>query len=198
MIVGVKSSDTPNLLNATVIVATPPAVEAHLHHRAVHLGRDAHRPVRQVVEVVDGPVDRVDHPPDAGLPVTGGALFPEEPVAGTHRGDALDDQPFGRLVHLGHHVGRAGLGADLLPVYVQRHARRRDQETARRARLLVVSEELYPRFANLIGSCPDLEHMLVSGKQGFGLTLFEDALQAAVGTDFTAPTTRDESGKLSG
>src|SRR5262245_9667791 len=61
-----------------------------------------------------------------------------------------------------------------------------------RACLLVVSEELYPRFANLIGSCPDLEHTLVSGKQGFGLTLFEDALQAAVGTDFTAPTTRDE------
>jgi benzoate-CoA ligase family protein len=61
-----------------------------------------------------------------------------------------------------------------------------------RARLVVVSEELYPRFANLIGSCPDLGHILVSGKQGFGHTLFEDALQSAVATDFTAPTTRDE------
>ena len=55
----------------------------------------------------------------------------------------------------------------------------------------IVSEELYPRFANLVGSCPAsstysyreprLEH-----------TLFEAALQAAVGTEFTAPTTRDE------
>src|ERR1700681_4889983 len=61
-----------------------------------------------------------------------------------------------------------------------------------RARLLVVSEELYPRFANLIRSCPDLGHILVSGKQGFGHALFEDALQAAVATDLTAPTTRDE------
>ena len=61
-----------------------------------------------------------------------------------------------------------------------------------RARLLVVSEELYPRFANVIGSCPDLEHILVSGKQGFGHTVFEDALQAAVETALTAPTARDE------
>jgi benzoate-CoA ligase len=61
-----------------------------------------------------------------------------------------------------------------------------------RARLLVVSEELYPHFANLIGSCPDLEHVLVSGKHGFGHTLFEDALQAAAATEYTAPTIRDE------
>src|ERR1700688_4500324 len=37
-----------------------------------------------------------------------------------------------------------------------------------RARLLIVSEELYARFANLIVSCPDLEHILVSGNHGFG------------------------------
>jgi benzoate-CoA ligase len=61
-----------------------------------------------------------------------------------------------------------------------------------RARLLVVSEEVYPRFAGLIGSCPDLQHVIVSGKQGHGHTLFEDALQAAAGPDFTAPTTRDD------
>ena len=61
-----------------------------------------------------------------------------------------------------------------------------------RARLLIVSEELYPRFANLIDSSPDLEHILVSGNQGFGHALFEDALQAAVATDYTAPTIRDE------
>src|ERR1700756_1255923 len=56
--------------------------------------------------------------------------------------------------------------------------------TDSRARLLVVSEELYPRFAGIVGSCPDLRHVIVSGKQGFGHTLFEDALQSAVATDF--------------
>ena len=61
-----------------------------------------------------------------------------------------------------------------------------------RARLLVVSEELYPRFANLIGSCPDLGHVLVSGTKGHGHTLFEHALQSAAGTDITAPTTSDD------
>src|ERR1700676_4781558 len=53
-----------------------------------------------------------------------------------------------------------------------------------RARLLIVSEELYARFANLIGSCPDLEHILVSGNHGFGHALFEDALQAADATEY--------------
>ncbi len=61
-----------------------------------------------------------------------------------------------------------------------------------RAGLLVVSEELYPRFAGLIGSCPDLAHVIVSGKQGHGHVLFEDALQAAAGPDLTALTTRDD------
>ena len=61
-----------------------------------------------------------------------------------------------------------------------------------RARLLIVSEELYPRFANLIGTCPDLEHILVSGNHGFGHALFEDALQAADATEYTAPTICDE------
>jgi benzoate-CoA ligase len=60
------------------------------------------------------------------------------------------------------------------------------------ARLLIVSEELYPRFANSIGSTPDLEHVLVSGNNGFGQTLFEGALQGAIATEYTAPTTRDE------
>jgi benzoate-CoA ligase family protein len=61
-----------------------------------------------------------------------------------------------------------------------------------RARLLVVSEELYPLFANLVDAAADLEHILVSGNQGFGHALFEDALQAAVATDHTAPTINDE------
>lgn len=60
------------------------------------------------------------------------------------------------------------------------------------ARLLIVSEELYACFANLIGSCPSLDHILVSGNNGFGHARFEDALQAAAVTDYTAPTNRDE------
>jgi benzoate-CoA ligase family protein len=61
-----------------------------------------------------------------------------------------------------------------------------------RARLLVVSEELYPRFARLIGSCPDLEHVIVSGADGLGHGRLEYLLQAAAGPDITAPTTRDD------
>src|SRR5580704_16257728 len=38
--------------------------------------------------------------------------------------------------------------------------------TDSRARLLIVSEELYPRFAGLIGSSPDLRHVIVSGADG--------------------------------
>jgi benzoate-CoA ligase family protein len=61
-----------------------------------------------------------------------------------------------------------------------------------RASLLVISEEFYPTFEGLIRSCPDLEHVIVSGKQGYGHTVFEDALQSAAGPDFTAPTTHDD------
>lgn len=61
-----------------------------------------------------------------------------------------------------------------------------------RARLLIVSEELYPLFANLVDAAPDLEHVIVSGSQGFGHALFEEALQAAAATDYTAPTVNDE------
>ena len=34
-----------------------------------------------------------------------------------------------------------------------------------RARVLVISEELFPKFANVIGGCPDLAHVVVSGSQ---------------------------------
>lgn len=64
--------------------------------------------------------------------------------------------------------------------------------TDSRAKALVVSEELYPKFANLIGSCPDLQHVIVSGKDARGHQRFEDLLQAASGPAYTAPTTRDD------
>jgi acyl-CoA synthetase (AMP-forming)/AMP-acid ligase II len=37
-----------------------------------------------------------------------------------------------------------------------------------RARLLVVSEELYPKFAKAIGACANLAHVVVSGANGHG------------------------------
>ncbi len=61
-----------------------------------------------------------------------------------------------------------------------------------RAKVLVVSEELYPKFANLVGSCPDLEHVIVSGANTHGHARFEDLLQAATGAPYTAPTTCDD------
>jgi benzoate-CoA ligase len=45
-----------------------------------------------------------------------------------------------------------------------------------RAKLLVVSEALYPKFADLIGSCLDLEHVIVSGDNTFGHPQLEDML----------------------
>jgi acyl-coenzyme A synthetase/AMP-(fatty) acid ligase len=61
-----------------------------------------------------------------------------------------------------------------------------------RARLVVVSAELYPRFAPVIGSCPDLVHVVVSGADGHGHARLEDLLADATAEDITAPTTRDD------
>jgi benzoate-CoA ligase family protein len=61
-----------------------------------------------------------------------------------------------------------------------------------RARLLVVSEALYPKFAKLIGECPDLAHVLVSGENTYGHGRFEDAIAGAAPEPITAPTLRDD------
>ncbi len=61
-----------------------------------------------------------------------------------------------------------------------------------RARLLVVSEELYPKFANLIGSCENLAHVVVSGEQGHGHPRLEELLAGADMKSATAATVRDE------
>ena len=45
-----------------------------------------------------------------------------------------------------------------------------------RARLLVVSEELYPKFAEAIGACADLAHVVVSGANAHGHQRFEELL----------------------
>ena len=61
-----------------------------------------------------------------------------------------------------------------------------------RARLLVVSEALYPKFADIVGACPELARVIVSGDDAHGHHRFEDLLQEASGPAFTATTTRDD------
>jgi benzoate-CoA ligase family protein len=61
-----------------------------------------------------------------------------------------------------------------------------------RARLLVVSEELYPKFARTIEACESLDHVVVSGEEGHGHPRFEELLAGARPQDFTAPTVRDD------
>ena len=48
-----------------------------------------------------------------------------------------------------------------------------------RARALVVSEALLPKFAVLIGACPELMHVIVSGEDARGHRRFEDVLSDA-------------------
>src|SRR5215472_15418519 len=61
-----------------------------------------------------------------------------------------------------------------------------------RAKALVVSEALLPKFANLIGSSADLLHVIVAGENASGHRRFEDLLASAQAEPYTAPTTRDD------
>jgi benzoate-CoA ligase family protein len=61
-----------------------------------------------------------------------------------------------------------------------------------RAKLLVVSDALYPKFANVIGSCPDLEHVIVSGDSSFGHPGLEDLLEQVRSVRRTVDTTCDD------
>ena len=61
-----------------------------------------------------------------------------------------------------------------------------------RAKCLVVSEALFPRFEKLIAECPDLEHVIVSGSNPHGYRLFEDLIGADEPEDYTAPTVCDD------
>jgi benzoate-CoA ligase len=63
-----------------------------------------------------------------------------------------------------------------------------------RAKVLVVSEALFPKFANLIGSSPDLVQVIVSGTNARGYRLFEQLMNAAKPDPYlhTTPTTRDD------
>ncbi len=73
-----------------------------------------------------------------------------------------------------------------------------------RARLLVVSEELLPKFAKAIETSKHLVHVIVSGdaptltiprergREGRGYQRFDELLEAAKTDAVTAPTTRDD------
>jgi benzoate-CoA ligase family protein len=61
-----------------------------------------------------------------------------------------------------------------------------------RARVLVVSESLYPRLQNLVDPAPDLEHVIVSGDEAHGHERFEDVIGAANSDPQTAPTMCDD------
>jgi benzoate-CoA ligase family protein len=61
-----------------------------------------------------------------------------------------------------------------------------------RARLLVVSEELYPKFAKAIGAGANLAHVVVSGVNAHGLHRFEELLAGGGPAIAAAPTSRDD------
>jgi benzoate-CoA ligase family protein len=61
-----------------------------------------------------------------------------------------------------------------------------------RARLLVVSEELLPKFAKAIETGKHLAHVIVSGDKAHGHQRFDELLEAAKTDPVTAPTTRDD------
>ena len=61
-----------------------------------------------------------------------------------------------------------------------------------RAKCLVVSEVLHPKFEKLIGEAKDLEHVIVSGENPHGHKRVEDLLTAAMPKPYTAPTTCDD------
>jgi benzoate-CoA ligase family protein len=61
-----------------------------------------------------------------------------------------------------------------------------------RAKCLVVSEALFPKFKDLIDASPDLEHVIVSGANPHGYRLFDDVIGADEPEDYAAPTTSDD------
>jgi benzoate-CoA ligase len=61
-----------------------------------------------------------------------------------------------------------------------------------RARVLVVSEQLLPSFAPILGSLRFLKHVVVSGREGHGHLHLQDLLSRAADSFDAASTTRDD------
>ncbi|KAB2886067.1 MAG: benzoate-CoA ligase family protein [Pseudorhodoplanes sp.] len=64
--------------------------------------------------------------------------------------------------------------------------------TDSRARMLVVSAALWPKFQNILRDCPDVETVIVAGGGAAGCESFEDVVTGAAPEDVTAPTTCDD------
>ncbi len=60
-----------------------------------------------------------------------------------------------------------------------------------RAKCLVVSDALFPKFAKVIGGA-DIEHVIVSGENTYGHKSFNELVNAASTVPYTTPTTRDD------
>jgi hypothetical protein len=60
-----------------------------------------------------------------------------------------------------------------------------------RARLLVVSEELYPKFAKALAASAEPPHVIVSGSDTHGHAQFEALLAGAEGHSAGAPKHHD-------
>ncbi len=64
--------------------------------------------------------------------------------------------------------------------------------TDSRARTLVVSAALWPKFQRILRDCPDVERVIVSGGSVAGHEDFEAVVTGAAPEDYTAPTTCDD------
>ena len=85
--------------------------------------------------------------------------------------------------------------AGVIPVAVNTLLTESDYEfmlTDSRAKMLVVSQALLPKFEAVMKRCPDLEKVIVSGGTGEPYEKFEDVITAAKAEAYTAPTTRDD------
>jgi 4-hydroxybenzoate-CoA ligase len=61
-----------------------------------------------------------------------------------------------------------------------------------RARVLFISEALFPVVKDMVGRLPDLEHVVVSGKNAFGHKLFSDEIARESDQFVTVATHADE------
>jgi benzoate-CoA ligase family protein len=87
------------------------------------------------------------------------------------------------------------LKAGIIPIPVNTLLTESDYEfmlADSRAKVLLVSDTIYPRFAELIGKAADLEHVIVSGDNAHGHKRFEDLIENAKGEPYTAPTVADD------
>ena len=92
-------------------------VDHHADARAVvDLDPDRHAEARIPPHVACRPVERVEHPPNAGRTGPVRALLAEDRIVGPRAEDPLDDRALGRPVDLGDEVARRGFLTDREPV----------------------------------------------------------------------------------